>query len=104
MPDRSLSPPTVTEDEKPLRREVAMAYRATREAGRSHHEAVDAARAVYSQARPEAMGAPLAASARINEMIASAIRVDPVWFWKNVRALIESGQLLSRPDARSEDT
>jgi hypothetical protein len=27
----------------------------------------------------------LAASARVAEMIASAVRVDPVWFWKNVR-------------------
>jgi len=35
------------------------------------------------------MGDPLAASARINEMIASAIRVNPEWFWKNVRAMIE---------------
>jgi hypothetical protein len=50
-------------------------------------------KAVYYQARPEAMGAPLAASARINEMIASAIRVDPTWFSKNVRAQVISAQL-----------
>jgi len=62
-----------------------MVYRTALEAGRSHEEALDAATAVYAQARPEAMGDPLAASARINEMIASAIRVDPEWFWKNVR-------------------
>jgi hypothetical protein len=30
------------------------------------------------------MGGPLAASARINEMIASAINADPPWFRKNV--------------------
>jgi hypothetical protein len=104
MFDRSLSPPHVSDADKPLRREVAMAYRTALEARRSHHAALDAAEAVYYQARPEAMSDPLAASARINEMIASAIRVDPEWFWKNVRALIESGQLSSRPDARSENT
>ena len=32
-----------------------MAYRTAREAGRSHHAALDAAEAVYYQARPEAM-------------------------------------------------
>jgi hypothetical protein len=36
-----------------------MAYRAAREAGRSHHDALDAAEAIYTQARPEAMGDPL---------------------------------------------
>ena len=45
MLDRSLSPPHVTEDEKPLQREVAMAYRTAREAGRSHEGALDAATA-----------------------------------------------------------
>jgi len=55
MVDRSLSPHHVTEDEKPLRREVAMAYRTAREVGRSHHEALDAAEAIYAQGRPEAM-------------------------------------------------
>jgi hypothetical protein len=56
MPDRSLSPPTVTDAEKPLRRKVAMAYRSAREAGLSHHHALDAAEAAYFQARPEAFG------------------------------------------------
>jgi hypothetical protein len=83
-----LRPPTVTDAEKPLRRAVAMAYRTGREAGRSHHDALDAAEAVYFQAHPEALADRLAASARINEMIASAINVDPKWFWKNVRTLM----------------
>src|SRR5260221_5303582 len=48
-----------------LRRQVAMAYRTAREAGRPHHEALDAASVVYSQAHSEAIGDPLAASARI---------------------------------------
>jgi hypothetical protein len=52
--------------------------------GRSHHDALDAAEAVYFQAHPEVPDNRLAASARINEMIASAINVDPKWFWKNV--------------------
>ena len=64
MVDRSLSPPHVTDADKPLRRGVAMAYRTALEAGRSHQEALDAATAVYAQARPEAMGDPLAASGR----------------------------------------
>jgi hypothetical protein len=86
MPDRSLSPPTVADADKPLRRQVAMAYRTVREAGRSHHDALDAAEAVYFQAHPEALADRLAASAQVNGMIASAIQVDPKWFWKNVRA------------------
>jgi hypothetical protein len=70
-----LRPPTVTEAEKPLRRQVAMAYRTAREAGLSHHAALAAAQAVYFQARRQALADGLAASARINEMIASAITV-----------------------------
>src|SRR5260221_12297466 len=84
MPDRSLAPPTVTEAEKPLRRQVAMAYRTSREAMRSHEAAIDAAEAVYFEAHPEAAADRLAASARVNELIAPAINIDPVWFWKNV--------------------
>jgi len=82
-----LRPPTVSEAEKPLRRQVAMAYRTAREAGLLHHAAIDAAEAVYFNAHPEAAADSLAASARINEMIASAIQADPQWFWKNVRNL-----------------
>jgi hypothetical protein len=77
-----LGPPTVTDAEKPLRRQVAMAYRTVREAGRSHHDALDAAEAVYFKAHPEAMADRLAASARVNELITSAINVNPLWFWQ----------------------
>ena len=35
----------------------------------------------------------LAASGRVNELIASAHQADPKWFWKNVRALIERKHL-----------
>jgi hypothetical protein len=72
-----LRPPTVTEAEKPLRRQVAMAYRTAREAMLSHEAAIDAAEAVYFKAPA-------------NELIASAIQVDPKWFWKNVRATIDA--------------
>jgi hypothetical protein len=41
--------------------------------------------AVYLEERPEARADMLAASGRVAEMIASAINVDPAWFWKNVR-------------------
>src|SRR5258708_2570581 len=91
-----LRPPTITEAEKPLRRAAAMAYRIVREAGRCHHAAVDAAEAVYFEAHPEAMADRLAASARINELIASATQADPKWFWKNVRSLMEAREFLLR--------
>ena len=74
-----LSPPTVSEAEKPLRRQVAMAYRTAREAMLSHLGALNAAEAIYFNAHPEAAADSLAASARINEMIASAIQADPQW-------------------------
>jgi hypothetical protein len=61
-----------------------MAYRTAREAMRSHEAAIDAAEAVYFEAHPEAAADRLAASARVNELIAPAINIDPVWFWKNV--------------------
>jgi hypothetical protein len=60
---------------------------------RSHEAAIDAAEAVYFKAHPEATTDRLAASARINELIASALQADPKWFWKNVRALIERKHL-----------
>jgi hypothetical protein len=85
MTDRPLSPATVADADKPLRREVAMAYRTAREAGHSHHDALTAAKAVYFRAHPEAIADQLEASARMNEMIASAIQADARWFWKNMR-------------------
>jgi hypothetical protein len=85
-----LRPPTVTEAEKPLRRRVAMAYRTARKAMLSHEAAIDAAEAVYLEAHPESLANRLAASARVNELIASAIQADPKWFWKNVRAAIDA--------------
>jgi hypothetical protein len=55
MSDHSLSPPTVTDAEKPLHRQVAMAYRTAREAMRSHEDAIDAAEAVYFKAHPDGL-------------------------------------------------
>jgi hypothetical protein len=76
MPNRSppirpddplrLGPPTVADAEKPLRRQIAMAYRTTRETGLSHHHALDAAEAACFQAHPEALADRLAASAHVN--------------------------------------
>jgi beta-glucosidase-like glycosyl hydrolase len=83
MMDRSLSTPWVTDADKPLRRIVAMAYRAAREAGKEEHDAFEAAMIAYNKERPGEDR--IAASERVAEMIASAVRVDPVWFWKNVR-------------------
>jgi hypothetical protein len=79
---KGIQPPHVDEADKPLRREVAMAYRSAREAGQGHASAYQAAMAVYCAARP---GEPrLAASERVYAMIASAINIDPAWFWKDV--------------------
>jgi hypothetical protein len=69
-----LRPPTVTEAEKPLRRQVAMAYHTAREAMLSHKSALNAAEAIYLKAHREAAADSLAASARINEMI---VNCDP---------------------------
>jgi hypothetical protein len=48
-----IRPSTVTDAETLLRWAVAMAYRTGRDAGRSHHDALDAAEADYCQAHPE---------------------------------------------------
>jgi hypothetical protein len=74
MIGRSHSPPSVADADKPLRRTVALAYRTAREARLSHHDALDAAEAVYFEAHPDAVADWLAASAHINGMIASAIQ------------------------------
>jgi hypothetical protein len=76
----ALQPPHVADADKPLRRAVAMAYRAGCEAGWSHRQAYEAAMEVYCAARPG--GERLADSARVSEMIASAVLVNPAWFWK----------------------
>jgi hypothetical protein len=43
---------------------------------------------LFFQAHPEALADKLAASARVNGLIASAVSVDPQSFWKNVRAAL----------------
>jgi len=80
---KGIQPPHVDDSDKPLRREMAMAYRRAREAGEGDLMAREAAMAVYRRARP---GEPqLAASEWVAEMIASAVLVDPAWFWKNLK-------------------
>jgi len=86
MPDRPpldrhdglpwVRPPTITDAEKPLRRAVAMAYRSGREAGRSRHDALDAAEAAFFLAQAGAITDRLDALANVYAMIASAIQVD----------------------------
>ena len=51
--------------------------------GKEERDAFEAAMIAYDKERPGEER--LAASARVAEMIASAVRVDPVWFWKSVR-------------------
>jgi hypothetical protein len=67
-----------------------MAYRTARESNASHHQAYEAALAVYFEERPEAKTDTLTAFGRVYEMIASAINVDPVWFWKNAATIAPS--------------
>jgi hypothetical protein len=79
----AIGPAAGADADKPLRRQVAMAYRAAREAMLSHEDAIDAAEAVYFEAHPEAMADRLAASARVSEMVAAAFNVHLKWLWKN---------------------
>jgi hypothetical protein len=79
---KDLSPPHVQEADKPLRRAVALAYRAGRQAWKSHRAAYEDAMAVYDTERPGEER--LAASACVSEMIVSAISIDPQWFWRGV--------------------
>ena len=62
-----LRPPTVTDAEKPLRRQVAMAYRTARETMLSHEAAIDAAEAVYFEAHPEAAVFQFEVQQRLNK-------------------------------------
>jgi hypothetical protein len=64
---------------------VALAYRSTREAGRSHHDAMAVAMTAYFEERPDEYRNPAAASTRVAAMISSAVSLDPEWFWQSVR-------------------
>ena len=64
---------------------MALAYRSTREAGGSHHDAMGFAMMAYYEERPEAYADRVAASHQVAVFISSAINADPVWFWRNVR-------------------
>jgi hypothetical protein len=44
---------------------------------------------------PEALANRLGTSAHVNEMIASAIHVDPRWSWKNVSMTMQSVERLT---------
>jgi hypothetical protein len=80
----SLGSPQVSAKDKPLRREVAMAYRTAREAGKSHDRALHAAMTVYLETRPEENTDQIAVSEKV-AVIFSAVSVDPEWFWQNVK-------------------
>ena len=85
----NLSVPIVAGSKVLLRRAVAMVYRTARQAGWLHDAALDPAMEVYYEARPEACADPSEASHRVMQLISSAVRVDPTWFWKNVRSGLE---------------
>jgi hypothetical protein len=82
----TLQPPHVPEADKPLRRKVALAYREARQAGKSHDRSMEAAIRAYLDARPEEAADPAAASGKVAQMIASAVNIDPEWFWHGVPA------------------
>jgi hypothetical protein len=48
---------------------------------------------IYLAERPNEAGDTLAASAQVNMMIATAISVDPDWFWRPVRERLERGEI-----------
>ena len=81
----SIRPPHISPEDRPLRRKVALAYRSTREAGRSHHDAMAVAMTAYFEERPDEYRNPAAASTRVAAMISSAVSLDPEWFWQSVR-------------------
>jgi hypothetical protein len=80
-----LSTPHIDPRDRLLKREVAMAYRSAREAGKSHVRAFHVAMTVYLEARPEETPDQAAASHKVAVMISSAVSVDPEWFWRSVR-------------------
>jgi hypothetical protein len=82
--DSFQKPAHVPESEYPVRRLVALAYRAQRQAGRPHRVAIDAAEAAYLAVHPEGATDRLAMSGHVMQMIASAVHVDPAWFWRGV--------------------
>ena len=85
LPYMSIRPPHISPEDRPIRRKVALAYRSTREAGRSHHDAMAVAMTAYFEERPDEYSNPTAASERVAAMICSAISLDPEWFWQSVR-------------------
>ena len=85
MQENHTTTPQVLPNDHPIRRKVALAYRTTREAGGSHHDAMGHAMAAYFDERPDEYSNPTAASDRVAAMISSAVRVDSEWFWQSVR-------------------
>jgi hypothetical protein len=69
-----LSPPHIDPKDRPLRRKAAMAYRAAREAGKSHDRAFQAAMTVYIEARPKENADQVAASEKVDDDLLSRQR------------------------------
>jgi hypothetical protein len=93
MVDGVPSPAYVPPEQHELRRKIALAYRDGMTAGLSHHSAWERAWAVYAAAEPERAKDRIPASLEVNLMIASAINVDPKWFWRPVRERLERGEI-----------
>jgi hypothetical protein len=85
MQEERAATPCVSLNDHPIRRKVALAYRSTREAGRSHDDAMGFAMMAYYEERPEARADRVAASHQVAVFISSAVSVDPEWFWQNVK-------------------
>ena len=85
MQENRAATPHVLPNDHPIRRKVVLAYRSTREAGGSHHDAMGFAMMAYYEERPEAYADQVAASHQVAIFISSAINADSEWFWRNVR-------------------
>ena len=84
MPDKQpicVSPAPIPPADRAILREVALAYRRARRAGDMDCPARDAAIDRYLELRPDTAQDRVAASARVAQLIANAVAVDPRWFW-----------------------
>jgi hypothetical protein len=75
------TPAPVPPSDRGVMREVALVYRRCQRTGLSELASRDAAARRYLELRPDAAGDPIEASGRVSQLIASAVTIDPRWFW-----------------------
>jgi hypothetical protein len=90
-PSAAAYTPAVQHD---LRRKVALAYRAAMAEGLSHHASWLRAWAIYAAETGEPANHFVSdKTLEMNRLIASAILVDPKWFWRPVRERLDRGEI-----------